>query len=247
MTIALCSVFRNSEPYLARYFDQAAGLSKLLEARGDHLRFNLAEGDSTDRTFDLINARLMALGNSNGSLLIKREHGGPLWASVPTLARMVQISWVWNGIWEKLLPGDDIVVFVESDLIWEPQTLLNLIQIVAAQWCDRAETPPGIRAVVDAVAPMVWFQSKTIRFYDTWGFRRNGIHFWGTLQPCPEMDGSGKLLEIDSAGSCIVMTGQAARSSRFEPGELAVRGLCQGMRKAGYRLWVDPTADVMHP
>ena len=243
MNVVICSIFRDAEWHLERYFQQTQALARLLEARGDSFRYNLAEGDSNDLTFDNLHSRL----DFSKDRLIKRDHGGPRYESVDNICRFLQFSYVYTGVWQNLLASDDVVIYCEGDLVWEPEVMMGLINWPGRSWTRGTQDVEQniFPRPVDAIAPMTWFESKEKRFYDTWAYRRNGVHFSPSLKPHPDIR-PGELLELDSAGSVIVMTGEAARAAKFEPAELCVVGMTMSLRKAGYRLWLDPEADVVH-
>lgn len=234
MNVALGSIFRNSTGYLARFFAQAAALSHLLDKSGHSLRLILAEGDSSDGTWDEIKAGLKAAG-IRAFTVIKREHGGPEFGSVEDEMRWRQISFVCDGVLEQVSDDDDALIYVESDLIWEPGMMASLIG--ALTWQD-----------VDAVAPMCFH--RTGFFYDIWGYRRGGARFSTHPPYHPDLElesARGRLIKLDSAGSCIVMRGEVARKCRFDPAEKGIVGFCENLRSQGFTLWLDPSLRVIHP
>lgn len=231
MNIALGSIFRNSTGYLYRYFSQTSALSDLLAKNHQSLRLILAEGDSNDGTWDEIKACLQAFG-IRAFTVIKREHGGPLFGSVDDDRRWRQISFACDGVLEQVSENDDAVIYVESDLIWEPGTMASLIDELMAQ-------------DMDAVSPMC-FHRSTALFYDVWGYRRNGWRFSYNSPYHPDIETDG-LYKLDSAGSCIVMRGEVARKCRFDPAEKGIVGFCENLRSQGFTLWLDRGLSVFHP
>lgn len=224
MNVVLASIFRNSTGYLDRCFDQAARLRAALEADGHTLRLLLAEGDSSDGTWEQLQQRIGSSGR-----LLKLEHGGPEFGSVDNEQRWRQISFVCNGLLAAVPQEANAVIYVESDLIWEPETMLALL---------------GALDTVPAVSPMSFHQAGF--FYDTWGFRRNGIRFQPNPPYHPDLHGD-VAMRIDSAGSCIVMRGEVARSCRFDPPELGIVGFCRDIYRHGYSLTLLPAYRVVHP
>lgn len=228
MMVVLGSIFRNSTAYLPRYGAQVAALRDALAARGDVLGLVLAEGDSTDGTWDAL-THMLALRGGVGTAVLKREHGGPLFGSVDNAHRWRQISYACNGVLEAVPAECDAFIYVESDLIWQAPTMLSLLAHL-----DRC----------DAVAPMSFHVSG--RFYDTWGYRAGGAHFCGDPPYYPGIVAGG-LTPIESAGSCIVTRGDVARSTRFDPPQESIVGWCKDMRRHGYTLWLDSSLKVEHP
>ena len=70
MGITLCSIFRNSEDYIDRYFLQIYNLERVL---GEPIRLVIAEGDSADDTYEQLEKHLV--DHAEGDLLLKIDHG----------------------------------------------------------------------------------------------------------------------------------------------------------------------------
>lgn len=231
MKFVLASIFRNSAGYVDRYVRQArmlqAAIRNLNPVDTHSLRLVLTEGDSTDDTYNLLD---LALAGYNFDYdLGQVNHGGPSFGSIDNEQRWRNISKVCNATLDRIRPDDDVVIYVESDLLWGPSVILNLIRHL---WS------------VNAVAPMC-FHAPTGLFYDTWGYRKNGKPF--QQQPPYHVDLHDILTPIDSAGSCIVMRASVAREARFTPPEWGIVGFGDNMNSKGYQLWLDPHELVIHP
>lgn len=237
MRVALLSAFHNMASRrgcIERYFVQAAGLRDLLAHRPGqpYLRLILVEGDSTDHTQQELAARL-ADGMWLGSALVDRSHGRHVWHSVEVPERMANLAYVFNGGLDQVAPSDDVVVYVDSDLIWEPGMLLAL--------CSRIE--PG---AVDLLAPMVFAGEH---FYDVWGFRAGGGVRFSPFPPYHHALANGAqagLFKLDTAGACIAMSSLVARQCRLTEDE-AIVGLCKQATARGFNLYLDPSLRVEHP
>lgn len=227
MNIAIASMFRDSCGYLDRYLNQVLGLKNALAAHGHTLRVIAAEADSTDETAE----RLMERIGDLDLTLVNRDNGSRWFGSVDHPERWTAIAYVCNGILEQVRLTDDILIYVESDLIWHAETMLQLV--------ERVQEPP-----IDACAAMC-YSRKTEIFYDVWGHRKEGIRFSSFPPYHPNVN--GEVTEIDSAGSCIVMRGIVARNARFTPPELGIVGFCNDLRGRGFKLWLDPALAVHHP
>lgn len=211
----VASAFRNSENYVERYFAQINELRTHLP-----VQLRIAEGDSTDDTYAAIESHLQ-----DGDELYQIAHGGQPYGSVDTPARWGQIAYVWNTLFDKIVPAGPLVL-VEADLIWQPETLLRLVANLD---------------VVDACAPMSMCGA---RFYDTWGFRGlDGQMFYGGPPYHPSVAG---LTEIGSAGSCIAMREAVYDVCRFGATD-GIVGFGADIRKRGFHLYVDPSLSVEHP
>jgi len=291
LRIAIGSIFRNSEHYVGRYAEQVAALRAT--APQHEFRCVLAEGDSTDKTYEALKAALprqfisepgsidvpdkfrptkeeesvrdsyfaeRGVSLSDGQLawyrlqrakvrdevtereflslfrnfVFKREHGGPVFGSVDSPIRFRQMSWVQDGVMERITPEDDVLIYVEADLIWQPETMLKLLEHLEK---------PG----VDLVYPMGWYQGRN---YDMWAFRGlDGIPFglYPPFHTCMFEESTNGLYPLSSSGSCIVMKSEVARNCRFDPPEMAIVGFGWNARSKGYKIWFDPNLRIEHP
>lgn len=241
MNVTLCSAFRNASSYIARYRLQMLGLAAALSKRRDKLRVIWCEGDSIDDTWHQLRHMYYSEDAECYSIdMFQHHHFGPDHGSVVNAERFANMAKVWTEIWRRIPDDADAVIFVESDLIWQPSTILALL--------DDLERVP-------AVAPMVLLERAGYpakQFYDVWAFRRNGEHFTHNPPYVPltvkghteMMDGS--LEQIDSAGSCIVMRGDVARGVTWPPEDVVV-GVCRQIRERGDSVWLDAKETVVHP
>lgn len=230
MNITLASIFVNSAPTLPRYFAQCVALADALHARGDRLSFLWGEGDSTDNTL----AMLEGAGYRIKSSVVDVTHGGQIFGSVVREERFRQLGQVGRTLWAEIPEGADVVLYVESDLIWEPETALGLIDRVGPE--------------VDAIAPPILLERQgwpRWSWYDTYAFVCNGEHFthrppWHlALHPATEA-GPG-LLEMETVGSMLAVRGDYFRKAAQTYDERVIMGLCEDIRKLGGRVWFDPT------
>jgi len=210
---------------IGRYFRQAEELQKALIGRGDTLSLVSGEGDSTDGTRGL----LWALLHPFDATLVDVSHGGPAFGSVVDVQRFKQLAGVWNCIWMHIPTSADIVIFCESDLIWDADTMIALID-------DLKRVP--------CVAPFL-AELSTAGFFDTWAYRKDGKHF---NKHEPYFDGwpTTELVPIDSAGSLLVMNAELARHLTW-PEEDIVVGICNQIYRYGGSVHLDPACTVTHP
>ncbi len=173
--------------------------------------------------------------------ILHYSHGGPHFGSVDTPQRMAQLSklgefWLhWVGQMDV-----DVAVYVESDLIWDARTILQLVERTGSR-------------DFTVFAPLVFAGPH---FYDVWGFRGlDGAQF-GPTPPyhssladwveCGDRAPIEPLTEVSSVGSCVAFPRYAAADVPSMNGNAFV-GWCEGLRTAGYRILVDPTLSVRHP
>jgi len=230
VNITLCSAFRSACGYLPRYFTQIDGLDHALHEQGHRPSFVWGEGDSTDAT----KATLLAACYRFRAMVVDCTHGGKAYGSVVNAQRFRQLAYAGKQIFAAIPDGADVVVYVESDLVWEPATLLALI--------ERATS--GGYAVI---SPMVYLRRDgwpADSFYDTFCFRAEDRHF-AHYRPYHAVYRADEPFQVDSAGSCLVMRGEIARSLTFDE-QTIFPDLCGQIRASGHGVWVDPGCAVYH-
>lgn len=239
MRFVIGSAFRNAAwRQINRWMDQILNLRR--ELRQKHfcyLRAVAVEGDSKDAT----RAQLEALGAKVSGLfeleIVTCNHGGPVYRSTESPRRMVALSKVGNAIFNSVRENDDILIYVESDLIWEGSTISALIDHVVA-------------GEADVVAPLVFAGDN---FYDVYAYRGlDGSRFspfapyHSSLKSNPLSSSLTGLTEVSSVGSCLVMRGETARRVRIVNGDALV-GWCGEARRLGYQISVAPGLRIRHP
>lgn len=231
MIVTIISAFRNAVgPQIDRYFCQMEALDKLLTQRGDTLTLLLGYGDSTDGTGEMLYEECLLRFNT---IMVDVSHGGKAYPSVVDPIRFKQLAFVWNKLLAHVPSDADVVGTVESDLIWEAQTMVRLID-------DLEHLPPPY----GAVAPMV--MDGPTSFYDVFAHRRKGERFTKTPPFHPDIELDSDLLAMDSAGSVLFMDADLARKARFTDEEVIV-GLCEQIYQYGGSIWLDCHASVCHP
>jgi hypothetical protein len=233
MNIVLCSSFRNAAGYVGRYASQVELLRSALASRGDKLTCLWAEGDSVDDTLD----RLTKVAHLFDARLIDATHGGPVYGPRVNAQRFCQLAYVANKVWEQLPAEADVVLWVESDLIWRASTLLALI--------DRLDTYPAVAPMVLDRLPDTGARAH-VTFYDTWAFRRNGLRFAKARPYHADLLSAEGMLRMDSVGSVLVMRGDVARGV-YVPGEDVLMGTCRMIYENGGSVWLDMEQTVFHP
>lgn len=222
--LVVASIFRNAEEYIPRYFEQVDALRELVP-----LRLVVAEGDSTDDTLTLLER--YARGRDT---VLKVDHGGPEFGSVDNQIRWAQIAYVCNTVLDHLqMKNTDRLIYVESDLIWAPETMLRLYK--------NLDT-------IKACAAMSYV-GQSDRFYDIWGHRGlDGERFVPEFPYHPSLARlpDGRLTGIGSAGSCIAVRGEVVNAGVRFSNEDGILGFCRTIRDHG-ALWLDTGAEVFHP
>jgi hypothetical protein len=221
--VVVGSAFRNSEGRVDRYFEQVAAFARYGKEHAFDVRVAAIEGDSTDGT----RARLQQPRDLDVDVVI-HEHGGPVYGSTEDPARMAQLTGVGNAIFNSVRESDDVLVYVESDLMWDAATIHSLMLSVICGACD-------------VVAPLVFAGPH---FYDIYAFRKNGVRFSPFYPYHADLNGE-QLVDVDSAGSCLVMSAQVAREVRIPVGGVLVEW-CNSARAAGYRVCARLDLGIQH-
>lgn len=237
--IALGAMFRTSAGYIDTYFDQVSKLEKLLADRGQQVRFIFAENDSTDDTPE----RLAEFGNDHDVTVIDRSEGGPHYPSREIPARWKHIAHVCNGVLEEVREDDDLFLYVECDLLWQPKAMLRLLDHVrfspATSFVHGTPEQP-----IDAVSCLCLRPDGG--YYDTWGSRKDGKRFSARPPFHPALVNEKGVVEMDSVASVLACRAEVARATRFSEREAFV-GWCKDIRAHGWRIWLDPSVEVIHP
>ena len=221
MNIVFGSAFRNATGQIGRYFDQVADFAAHMGPLHT-VRVIAAEGDSTDASWEMLRAE-----KRFDVEIVEASHGGPMFGSVVDEQRFEQLSMVGNRIFGHVRPEDDALIYVESDLLWDSETIHQLLISAMEQRFD-------------VVAPVVMAAGP--RFYDTFVFR----DLDGRCFSSNDQYRNRGFLEVSSAGSCLAMRGEVARAIRI-PGNEVLVGWCAEARKHGYRIGVDSYSTVNHP
>lgn len=213
----LASVFRDSESYLDRYVAQVEALREEMP-----VYVVAVEGDSDDNTWKAL--------QDTDFYSLKVEHGGPRFGSIDQPVRWRQIAAACQVSMiaaTRLCEPNDTFCYIESDLLWEPETMVRLVD-------DLIRVP--------AVAPL---SMKDGQFYDIWGYRAQEEPFRAMMPFFPGYDPDA-LNPIDSSGSCFATLGHYLPMLNFSP-TTCIRGIGQSLRDNGYQLYLDPTVAVHHP
>lgn len=247
MNIVLGSAFRNSSnAHITRWADQCHALESYLYSipgRGilgltqdDPLRFRViaVEGDSINDT----QAQLHRECKRRGLELDLRtcNHGGRVFGSTEDEDRLKALSLVGNAILGGVRLIDDVMVYVESDLVWSADTITRLITRVLEGY--------------DVIAPLIFAGEH---FYDVFVYRGTDGNRFSPFYPYHHslsVNEEKSILplpvEVSSVGSCLVMKADVARTCRIRNGN-ALLGFCEDVRSKRYKVWVDKTERIEHP
>jgi hypothetical protein len=227
MNVVICSAFRNAGHLIENYFNQVDALANLLAKRGDWLSLVLGYGDSEDGTGELL---FEASADSIGARLVEVSHGGQAFGSIVNAQRFKQLAYVGNKILANVPDDADAVIWLESDLIWAPEVIAELLNHLQWHAC---------------VAPMIMDSPPATTFYDTWAFRRTGMFAKQPPHHASLMRGD-HMVEMDSVGSCVVMRADAIKGVTV-PEEDVLVGVCRQIKAKGGRIFLDTKQRIYHP
>jgi len=229
VTLAVITFFRNSarNGQVARFFTQAARLRNLLQKQGFSLRVVAVWGDCTDDTLShiLLNAEYHNLAVQT----VNHDHNGPEFGSTEHPERLKALSDLGNTGLASIRPEDTAVFYVESDLVWEPATVINLLN--------------RLNHEVHVVAPLIFAGEH---FYDVFCFRKNGERFAPFYPYHSELKHDGSLTQVDCVGSAMVMHAEVARKCRIVDNDVLI-GFGRDCWAKGFTVNVDASLRVNHP
>lgn len=226
MNIVVGSAFRNFAGRVEPYMKRVAALKAHGAPWGARVRVIAVEGDSKDDTWGTLETHAIIHGIDVER--VKHNHGGRVFGSTEHEDRMIAMSGVGNAIFESVKPTDDVLFYVEADLLWDPHTAGSLI--------DMAYRRDG---GFDVFAPYV---AAGPHFYDIWGFRMSREERFSPLYKGEDKEP----FEVYSAGSCLAMRGEVARRCRIRNNYCLV-GWCEDAREQGYSIACAPMFRVNHP
>lgn len=235
MRIVVGSAFRDSAgAQVTRWLDQVLALKERVAPMGWEVRGIAVEGDSVDAT-----VYQLTWGSKCRNIdvtTVSRRFGNPRYGSTEDPARMAALSEIGNYILDHVEHDDDVLLYVESDLIWTADTALDLIL-------------NSMRFGSSIIAPMIFAGEH---FYDVWAYRKDGARFapfypyHSGIESC--FTGSvNNFAQLDSAGSCLAIPGHIARSRDVRMTSGALVEWCERAREAGHRILLDTTLRVEHP
>jgi glycosyltransferase involved in cell wall biosynthesis len=227
MNVAVLSMFRDSTGYLSQYFAQVKCLSELLHGEGSRLRIVACENDSEDETYRWLDRNLQSWP---GSRLIEAKDDCPYYPSLELPERWRHIAWVCNQLLDQVDEADDVVLYVESDLRWQPDEMLRLVHLAKDH---GAVTCPS------------YLKVRGGRYYDTWGSRRGGARFSSRYPYTPEWT-TDRMLAMDSCASVLAVKAKWARDCRFTEEDGFV-GWSRAVRSKNGYLWMATDLAVVHP
>lgn len=220
--INVCTLMRNSEKYIERFFQQIE-----TELVNVDYRIIIGEGDSTDKTREILDKKA---SSDNRIIVYDVSHGGKEFGSIVNEQRFLQLAYSGNIIWfQSSMLESHITIWIDSDLILEPYTILELVGSVKNE--SSAIYAPNILM-------------GTCTFYDVWAFRKDGKHFKAKF-PYYEHDKSNIMPEVDSVGGIVAMHSEIAKYLYFPAKDVFV-GLCKQAKDINCSIYLAYTLKAYH-
>lgn len=216
-TIAMLSCWRNDE---ARNLEARA--AHLLSKTYPGLRWVWVVSDSDDLTYAMLQ-RIMRTHLDQDITVVDLHRDGP-----PPKERMRRFGSAAQAGIECVQDTDAAVLIHESDLISPPDVVERFLAV-------GGEVVAGWPVLGDAS-----------NFYDIWAYRGlDGRHFTNTPPYHPSYRPDAPF-EVSSVGSCWLLPAAAVRDG-IRCDTFGAVELCAGLRRRGYRIWVDPTIEIVQP
>ena len=193
------------------------------------VRIIVAEGDSVDGTAGMLYEWRMS---DERVTVVHCNTGKPRYGSVVNPERFEVLARVFNTALDAVDVHDVThVLFLPDDIGYAPSMLERLLA-----------------HDVDMVAPLVWGDWYGVPyFYDTWAFRTVGGQMWGNYSLAWANRYLPKtLIEMESVGGTVLMRSTLlAAGCRYRAHDVD-RGLCAMARSYGFKVFCDPTTNVVH-
>lgn len=181
----------------------------------------VCEGNSSDGTKE----RLQASALHCDLKVVTLDTGVKKYASVSHPERWANLTNSWNAAMAAIPTSCELVIAVESELVWDVDVLLECVAAL-----DH----------YDVIAPMLFMQRNPARFYDTNGFRIEGVKFRNSPPYLPPGSGNGRYVRCDTVGGMIVTRRALARRAVW-------RDTCRLFFPDGTAIVADTARKIYHP
>ncbi len=233
----ILSLFRQREKFVEDY-------KKQIQASNwdaDSIHVTVVENNSTDKTRELLE-RWAKYSRKTQVDIVGKDSNDKLHGSTTDPDRMRVLSKVANiGIEHivQYIGKNDYFLFIENDVEYSPN-LFNELK-------EQVDKTDGV------VAPRVW--TKEDVFYDIWGFRvlpEKVVDNWNSESFPPmkrewyDKNWGNDLVEIETAGTCIMCKGKVLLDDVRFSTEESIVGFCKNARKEGHKVYIDQSLDIYH-
>lgn len=222
--VAIASIVRDEENSgnLGRFLD----CCQELEQYHKNLIYIFIEGDSSDRTYDVLKDWT---GQRTGSILEKINKGYSPFGKTKDAKRTAHLAELRNRLIELILSIQDVgeVLMIDANYGWKGDLISSLRE-----------------ANSHIAAPLVVMHkdaSGKYMFYDIWVFRKNGREFW-PLYPYAEGMQFDNPTDVDSVGSGYLIKRQVLEGGvRYDGNNDSEQvGFCNNARNQGFSIKINP-------
>lgn len=213
---------------LGQWAEPLAQQLEALKRSKTDFRFVVVEGDSIDQTY----TRLAEWRNRDDRVtLLKIDTGVQKYGHMVSIKRFEHIAWLVNqGLDEAIADGwPDYVMVMPGDVEIEPDIATRLL-----------------KHKVDYVAPMFWVREGTLtRFYDSWGFTKDGVH-WRPMPKAWYASRYSGLVEMDTVGGLVMVNANLIEAGCRYGKTNVDHGFCIAAREQGATIYADTDTHIYH-
>jgi len=248
-TLAVLSLWRNSESYIEKSLKQFDNMHSCLKKKGIHIVYGFFENDSNDATAQILQAWM----RTKFGFVISETVGAPKWGSVPSLKRVTYQARYRNIALQYFnsFYNYDYLLVADSDLDWEPSLIEGMMSRLDEHenWgMVSANTLQNVKDYVEDTDRPSYYDSWSL--VDTTGEQCLTFAANPFLQKEDRKNWNNKKPVIcNSAFGSIAMT----KAEAMEDVEWDVIDgvehweFCRGIRDNGYLVIADPTLEAkMH-
>lgn len=252
-TLAVLTLWRNSEPYLERSLKQFEEMEKALAEKDIRVVYSFFENDSEDRTPEL----LLSWMRKRQGIVASERINAPRWGSVASIER-VQYQARYRNM--ALYPLNtyynyDYLLVADSDVHWSPSLILGMIESLDYHDDWGMISPNTTQNVRDYVG-----DTDKDSYFDSWSLKDKNNNQCLTFAENPFLDVRdrfywqfGIAVECNSAFGSIAMVKAEAMEGPEDVEWDVIDGVehwefCAKIRANGYKVVADPClrAQIIH-
>lgn len=222
--IAIASIVRDEERSgnLGRFL----GCCQELEQYHKNLVYIFIEGDSSDRTYEVLKNWTE---KRTGSILEKINKGNSPFGKTRDTRRTIHLAELRNRLISMILsvPNVGEVLMVDANYGWKGD-LISCLREADAH-------------IASPLVVMHKDNNGRYMFYDIWVFRKDGMEFW-PIYPYAKGMQFDRPVDVDSVGSCYLVKRQVLENGvRYDGNTDSEQvGFCRNARNQGFSIRINP-------
>ncbi len=223
--IVIASIIRNEEENgnLIKFLD----CCQKLETYHDNIVYIFIEGDSSDKTYDILKNWIET---RDGSILEKIDMDYGIFPKNRDLLRTVYFARLRNRLVEHIISISNVeeIFMIDANYEWDEDIISQLRET------DSDISAPLTISHKDSKGRYV--------FYDIWVFRKDGIEFW-PFYPYAENMEFDKPTNVDSVGGGYLIKKKVLDAGVIYSGDTDSEqvGFCNNARKLGFNIKINPS------